>query len=332
MASAAAPGVLLVNLGTPTAPTPGALRTYLREFLGDRRVVDLPRLPWWLLLNLVILPLRPRRSARLYRNVWSAEGSPLLVIGRRQRDGLAARLAASLGVAVPVELAMRYGQPSVARGLDALAAAGCTRIVVLPLYPQYSAATVGTTFDAVARTLLARRRVPELAFVADYHDHPGYVAALAASVRERWQADGEPDHLLVSFHGIPTRYATLGDPYPEQCRVTAELFAAALGLAADRWSLAYQSRFGREEWLGPATDAELARLGGLGCRTLDVICPGFAADCLETLEEIAITGREQFHAAGGSDLRYIPALNDRPDHVAALADVAGSRLRAWLAR
>jgi len=322
-------GVLLVNLGTPDAPTPEAVRRYLAEFLWDPRVVDVFRPLWWLILNGIVLRTRPARSAALYAKVWTEEGSPLLVISRRQRAALKAALAERLGGGVPVALGMRYGRPALADALGGLAEAGCRRVVVLPLFPQYSISTTASVEDAVARGL---RRLPQRVsaeVIPGYAEDPGYIAALAASVREHWAEAGEPDRLLVSFHGTPARYRDKkGDPYEVQCRATAGLLADALDLAPERWTLAFQSRFGREEWLRPYTDETLRDWGAEGLGTVDVICPGFPADCLETLEEIAVTNAELFREAGGGALRYIPALNDRADHVAALADLAASLLGA----
>jgi len=326
-----ATGVLLSNLGTPAAPTAGALRRFLREFLWDPRVVEWPRPLWWLLLGGVILPLRPRRSARLYRRIWTAEGSPLLVHSRRQAAAFEEAMRGRAEGALAVELGMRYGVPSIHDALVALRRRGCQRILLLPLYPQYCAATSGSTFDAVAETLKQWRWVPELRTVNHYHDDLGYIGALAASVRECWQREGPPDKLLISFHGLPLRYFLAGDPYPCQCRKTARLLAEALELPGDRWQVSFQSRFGREEWLKPSTDQTLKELAGAGTGRVDVICPGFAADCLETLEEIAITNREIFYRAGGQRFRYIPALNDRPEHIQALAALAERHLQGWAA-
>lgn len=322
-------GVVLANLGTPDAPTPSALRRYLRQFLGDPRVVEAPRVLWWLILNLVILTVRPPRSARLYRAIWTDEGSPLLVISRRQAAALQGALRSRAGREIPVEVGMRYGRPSLAEAMRALATRGCSRMLVLPLYPQYSAATTGSTFDAVGAELARWRNLPEVRGVRSYHDHPAYLRALAASVREAWAESGPPRKLLLSFHGIPQRYADAGDPYPSECRRTALLLAAELGLERRRWTLCFQSRFGRERWLTPYTDLALEALGRKGLDRVDVVCPGFAADCLETLEEIAVTDRELFEEAGGTGYRYIPALNDRPDHVEALADIVEEHLRGW---
>lgn len=323
-------GVLLANLGTPDAPTAGALRPYLREFLSDPRVIELPRAAWWLILNLFILPFRPRRSAALYRAIWQDDGSPLLTITQRQAHGIAQRLERHTGRPVPVAVGMRYGRPSIASALQELRNAGCDRIVVLPAYPQYAAATTGSTFDAVATEIVRWRAVPELRFVRSYAEHPGYIAALAASIREVWDADGEANRLVMSFHGIPRRYAVNGDPYPRECSRTAVLLAEALGLGPDRWKMVFQSRFGREPWLKPYADETLERMGSEGAHGIDVMCPGFAADCLETLEEMAETNREAFEEAGGSGYRYIPALNDRPDHLDALTDIVLTHMGGWL--
>jgi len=313
-------GILLTNLGTPDAPTPSSLRRYLREFLGDPRIVEMPRWIWWLILNGIILNVRPRKSARLYAKVWSDEGSPLLAIGRRQAAALATELERR-GVAAHVVLGMRYGNPSIRTALEELRARGCWRLLVLPLYPQYFAGTTGSTFDAVAATLTGWRRVPELRFVADYHDDDAYIEALVASIRTVWQRDGEPERLLLSFHGIPQRYAAAGDPYHDQCMATAARLRARLDLDADRIVTSFQSRFGREAWLQPYTDITLQEWARAGVKRVDVVCPGFAADCLETLEEIDQLNRELFLRAGGERFRYIPALNDSPAHITLLADL-----------
>lgn len=307
-------GVLVVNLGTPDAPTPAAIRRYLAEFLWDPRVVELPRPLWWLILNGFILPFRPHQSARAYREIWTEQGAPLLLTTR----GIAAGIGQRLGAAVAVEVGMSYGQPSITTALERLRASGAGRIVVLPLFPQYSSSTTGSVFDAVARTLQRWRRVPELHFIAGYHDQPGYIAALADSVREQFARAGR-SHLLMSFHGTPKAFLDAGDPYRGQCLETGRRLADALGLAATDWSLTFQSRFGRGEWLQPYTDVVLRELPGRGVRRVAVICPGFAADCLETLEEIAVRGRETFLEAGGESYDFIPCLNTRATHIAALA-------------
>ncbi len=324
------PGLLLANLGSPAAPTASAVRTYLRQFLSDPRVVEVPRLPWWLILNLFVLPFRPRRSAALYQSIWTPEGSPLLTLSARLTETVRSELARRVGVQIPVVLGMRYGKPSIASALRSLRDSGCRRLLVLPLYPQYSATTVGSTFDAVVDELASWRWVPELRTVHGYATDPLYIGALAASVREAWDRGGTPRRLLVSFHGLPVRYAEKGDPYALQCVATARALADELHLDGDAWSLAYQSRFGREPWLEPATSDRLEELGRTGLDSLDVLCPGFAVDCLETLEEIAIRGREAFESEGGGRFRYLPALNDRPDHGRALAELALTNLAGWI--
>ena len=322
-------GVLLSNLGTPDAATPAALRVYLKEFLSDPRVIELPRWKWLPILHLFILTTRPKMSAALYRKVWTAEGSPLLVTSQRQRAGIEQRLRSRFGDSVAVALGMRYGNPSIAAAMRELAAAGCSRIVVLPLYPQYAAATAGSTFDAVFATLQETRWVPGLRTIETYHDEPGYIAALAASVRERWQAEGEPEKLLMSFHGMPQRYFDDGDPYFCYCQKTARLLAEALALPSDRWMLSFQSLFGKEEWLKPYTDRTVERLAREGVRALDVICPGFSADCLETIEEIDQLNREIFLLHGGEKFRFISCLNERDDHLDFLAARVARELAGW---
>lgn len=319
-------GVLLANLGTPDAPTAAALRRYLREFLADPRVVELPRLPWWLLLNLVIVPVRAPRSARLYASVWTPDGSPLLVGSRRLASRVAGTLSERLGGVVPVELGMRYGRPAASLALRSLAAAGCDRIVVVPLFPQYSGATTGSVLDAVGDELRRWRAVPALSFVRSYHDHPAYVAALADSIRRAWAGEQPPDRLLVSFHGLPERYVRAGDPYRGECLTTARLLRDALGVPEESLVVAFQSRFGREPWLQPYTDETLVSLARSGVASVDVVCPGFAVDCLETLEEIGGLNRRGFLAAGGRRFRYIPALNDSATHAAVIAGVVEGAL------
>lgn len=306
-------GVLLVNLGTPDAPTASAVRRYLAEFLGDPRVVEIPRAVWLPILYGFILPFRPARVARNYAGIWMEEGSPLLVHSQR----LAQRLEESLDD-IPVELGMSYGNPSIESALSRLETQQVEQIIVLPLYPQYSATTTAASFDVLARCLSRRRDIPALTLIRDYHDQPAYVEALAASVRTHWEQHGRGDHLVMSFHGIPKRNVDLGDPYARQCERTAALLAEALGLEPAAWSQVYQSRFGKAEWLQPYADERFRELAQQGIGTLDVLCPGFAADCLETLEEIAVEYAELFQEAGGKALRYIPALNDAPAHADAL--------------
>ena len=322
-------GVLLSNLGTPDAPTPAALRRYLGEFLADPRVVEVPRVLWWLILNGVILRTRPRRSARAYAKVWTDEGSPLLVHSLRQRALVGQRLDGAYAAPLHVELGMRYGSPSIAEALQRLQDANVQRLIVLPLYPQYSGSTTGSTFDEVTRQLGKLRRVPELRFIDSYHDHDGYIAALAASIREKGQAYSDTSRLLFSFHGVPRRYLLAGDPYHCQCHKTARLVAEQLGLADDAWGVSFQSRLGREEWLRPYTDDVLREWAGNGVTGVDVISPGFSADCLETLEEIDMQYRELFLSAGGSRFEYIPALNERDDHIGFLAGLIADATRDW---
>lgn len=321
--------VLITNLGTPDAPTPAAVRRYLAEFLSDPRVIELPRWLWLPVLHGVILRVRPRRSAKAYAAVWTEAGSPLLDISRRQAVALDAELARR-GVAVPVRLAMRYQSPSIADALAEFRGQGLRRLLVLPLYPQYSGSTTGSTFDALSEALTRWRRVPGLRMVDGYHDHPGYIAALADSVRSAWSQAPAGERLLFSFHGLPQRYLLAGDPYHCQCHATARLVAEALGLEAGRWAVGFQSRVGREPWLQPYTDHLLLEWAGAGVRSVDVVCPGFSADCLETLEEIDIGERERFLGAGGECFRYIPALNDSATHIGMLADLVVQTLGDWL--
>ena len=293
-------GILLANLGTPDAPTPGAVKRYLRQFLSDKRVVDTSRLLWWPLLRGVTLPIRSPRVAKLYQSVWMEEGSPLMVYSRRQQQALAARLPDT-----PVALGMSYGSPSLASAVDDL----------LPLYPQYSCSTVAAVWDELARILAKKRAIPGISFIRDYAEHPDYIHALAASVRASFAVHGEPDLLLLSYHGIPQRYANQGDDYPQRCRDTTRELVSALGLPPERVMMTFQSRFGREPWLTPYTDETLKMLGEKGTKHIQVLCPGFAADCLETLEEIAVQNREIFLEAGGKQYEYIPALNADAAHI-----------------
>ncbi|WP_409306450.1 ferrochelatase [Pectobacterium sp. B1J-3] len=303
-------GVLMVNLGTPDAPTPQAVKRYLAEFLSDRRVVDTSRLLWWPLLRVVILPFRSPRVAKLYQSVWTKEGSPLLAISRRQQQALAARLAD-----IPVELGMSYGSPSLHSALDTLLSQGVKQLVVIPMYPQYSCSTTAAVWDGLAAQLRGYRQLPAIRFVRDYAEHPAYIAALKYRVEHAFAEHGEPDRLVLSYHGIPQRYAEEGDDYPERCRATTEALIAALGIPNEKVMMTFQSRFGREPWLTPYTDATLQALPTQGVKHLQVMCPGFAADCLETLEEIQEQNREIFLHAGGTSFHYIPALNDDPLHI-----------------
>ncbi|MDU6683035.1 MAG: ferrochelatase [Enterobacteriaceae bacterium] len=303
-------GILLANLGTPEAPTPEAVKRYLRQFLSDQRVVDTSRLLWWPLLRGVILPVRSPRVAKLYQSVWMEEGSPLMVYSRRQQAALAARLPD-----VPVALGMSYGSPSLASAVEELQSQGVEHIVVLPLYPQYSCSTVAAVWDELARILAQKRHIPGISFIRDYADDPAYINALANSVRASFARHGEPDLLLLSYHGIPQRYADEGDDYPQRCRDTTRELVSALELPPEKVMMTFQSRFGREPWLTPYTDETMKMLGEKGVKHIQVMSPGFAADCLETLEEIAVQNREFFLEAGGEKYEYIPALNDSPDHI-----------------
>jgi ferrochelatase len=329
-------GVLVVNLGTPEAPTAKAVRPYLRQFLSDPRVIELPAWKWQPILNLFVLTRRPKASAHAYGTVWTEEGSPLLRITERQAAALRELLAERVGTPVRVAVGMTYGEPSVATALRHLREEGCTRLLVLPMYPQYSGTTVGSVFDTVVRELTAWRVVPELRTIHGWHDEPGYVGSLAASIREVWErpesegGGGPPEKLLFSFHGIPLRYFEGGDPYHCLCHKTGRLVAEELGLPEDRWLVTFQSLFGKEEWIKPYTAATVTAMARAGVKSLDIVCPGFAADCLETLEEIDVLNRGFFEENGGERFRYVPALNDRADHVRFLADLVERHLRGWV--
>ena len=322
-------GVLLVNLGTPEAPTAAALRPYLKQFLSDPRVVEIPRPVWWLILNGIILNTRPAASAKKYASVWTDEGSPLKVHTQRQAKLLAGYLAKGGHDELDIDYAMRYGAPAIPDVLNAMRARGCTRILVLPLYPQYSASTSATVVDEVGRCLAHWRNQPEIRFVRNFHDHPGYIAALAASVSEHWAASGPPDKLVMSFHGLPRRSLDLGDPYYCECQKTGRLLAEALGLTEANYLITFQSRFGKAEWLKPYTQATLEKLGREGTGRVDTICPGFVADCLETLEEIAMECKESFLEAGGKEFHYIPCVNERHGWMTALSDLVSTHLAGW---
>jgi len=363
-------GILLINLGTPEAPTARALRPYLKEFLWDRRVVEIPRPLWWLILNGIILNARPKKSAEKYAAIWRPEGSPLKHFTERQSALLGEELARRLGQpGIPpqggsklpspaggrgaggegrdpahmpgdlgasggspplVDYAMRYGKPAVAEKIRAMKARGVDRLLVVPLYPQYAASSGGSALDAVWQELLHTRTPPEVRVIRHFHDHPGYIAALRQSIEAYWAEHGRPDMLVMSFHGVPRRSLDLGDPYHCECHKTGRLLAESLGLAQGRYRVTFQSRFGRAEWLQPYTDKTLEELGRAKTRRLDIVCPGFVADCLETLEEIALEGKATFLNAGGGEFRHIPALNDRPFWIGALSDLVLSHLGGWL--
>jgi ferrochelatase len=324
--------VLLINLGTPAAPDSASVRRYLKQFLSDPRVVEIPRFVWWPILHGVILRLRPRQSAAKYRSIWTERGSPLLVHSQQQALLLRGYLGEQ-GFDVDVALAMRYGEPSVESVLGQLAERGVERLLIVPMYPQYSATTTASALDAVFATLRRARNVPEVRWVRHFHDHPGYIDALRRSVLAHWQRHGRAQDrggkLVMSFHGVPKRTLLLGDPYHCECQKTGRLLAESLGLGPEDYLLTFQSRFGKAEWLQPYTAPTLEALARRGVRSVDVICPGFPADCLETLEEIAIEGHAAFRAAGGEEFRYIACLNDSPAFISALADLCAQHLKGW---
>jgi ferrochelatase len=324
-----ATGILLTNLGTPDAPDTSALRRYLAEFLSDPRVVEKPRLLWKMVLHGIILRIRPARSAKLYKKVWTDEGSPLFSIAKKQAQAVETALKKDLSCPVKVELGMRYGNPSITSALDALRKANVQKLLILPLYPQYSATTTASTFDAIADTLKQWRWLPHVRMVMEYHQDDGYIQSLANSIREHWQSQERGKKLLMSFHGIPKRYLLNGDPYHCQCHATARRVAETLELSQDEWQLTFQSRFGPEEWLQPYTDKTLEKWGNDGLESVDVICPGFSADCLETLEEVAMENRDIFQSAGGGRYSYVPALNDRTDHIESLVRIIHTNLAGW---
>jgi ferrochelatase len=320
--------VLYCNLGTPDEPTPGAVRRYLAEFLADRRVVEIPRLIWWPILHGIILRTRPKQSAAKYASIWTKDGSPLRIWTAKQALLLSGWLG-QRGHRVDVRYAMRYGQPSITEQLDAVVKDGAKRVLILPAYPQYSATSTASVFDQVYLWAQRTRNIPELRFVNSYHDDPGYIHALAASVREHWKHNGRGEKLVMSFHGVPERTRELGDPYHDQCQATAALLAKALGLTENDWKITFQSRLGRAQWLQPYTEPSLIAMAKAGTKRVDVICPGFTSDCLETLEEIAMEAREAFLHAGGQEFHYIPCLNEQPAWIGALRDITANQLAGW---
>ncbi len=323
-------GVLVVNLGTPTAPETRAVRRYLSQFLSDPRIIELPRWLWNILLHGVILRIRPSRSAKAYREVWSEEsGSPLLSISKAQAAALKTELARRFGDHVTVALGMRYGEPSIDSAISELAAQHVRRLIVLPMYPQYSGTTTASVFDAVTDRMQRTRWIPELRFINQFCDHQNFVKALADSVRESWQENGRGDLLVTSYHGIPKRYLTSGDPYHCLCHKTSRLLAEELGIGPDEIRVVFQSRVGREEWLRPYCDETMKTLPAEGIKSIDVLCPAFSADCLETIEEISGENREYFEENGGERFQYIPCLNDRPDHITFLGDLIERHAQGW---
>lgn len=322
-------GVLITNLGTPDAPTTSALRKYLAEFLSDPRVIEVPKLIWWCILHGIILRTRPRRSAEAYEKVWTDKGSPLLDISLKQAKGVQEELDNRLPGGVKVELAMRYGNPSIKSGLEKLKEANANRILIFPLYPQYSAATTASTFDAVADVLKTWRWIPEIRMINHYHENENYIDALASSIQDHWREHNKPEKLLFSFHGLPKHYFLAGDPYHCECHKTARLVAEKLLLNENEWQVTFQSRFGPREWLQPYTDKTLKELGKQGTKHVQVICPGFSADCLETLEEINIQNKDFFIEAGGETFSYIAALNDSVEHIDTLSNIIVQHCQGW---
>ena len=323
-------GILIANLGTPDAPTAKALRPYLRQFLSDTRVVEIPPAIWWFILNGIILVIRPKKSAAKYAQVWTSEGSPLLVHAQKQTQLLRGFLAQKIKSPFAVELGMSYGNPSMQSAIEKLKAQHCDRILVFPLFPQYAASSTAAVFDAAWKVLLNMRNVPAVHTIRSYHDHPAYIAALAKSVQTHWQINGKPSKLVMSFHGVPKVHLTKGDPYHCACHKTGRLLAEALDLGKDDYVIAFQSRFGKQEWLKPYLAVTLESLGKAKTRRIDVICPGFSSDCLETLEEIAIEGKEIFTHAGGGEYHYIPALNEDETWIHAMTEIALENLQGWV--
>ncbi|MDN7135404.1 ferrochelatase [Pseudidiomarina terrestris] len=322
-------GVLVTNLGTPDAPDTPSLRRYLKEFLADPRVVEVPRALWWLILNGVILRIRPKRSAAAYKTVWTEQGSPLLFHTQEQAKQLQKSLAEEYGDDVVVRFAMRYGSPAMSDVIDEMLQSGVRKLVLFPLYPQYSGATSGSTFDALAQEFMQRRWLPDFRFISHYHDDAGYIDACAQQIESFWQQHGRPQKLIFSYHGVPKKYLTQGDPYHCECHKTSRLIAERLDLGKDDYLTTFQSRFGREEWLQPYTDETLKALPDAGVKNVQVFCPGFSADCLETIEEIGEENREYFAEAGGEHYAYIPALNSTVEHINALTAIVKRELKGW---
>ena len=328
--SKAKTGVLIVNLGTPDAPDTKSVRRYLKEFLWDPRVVEVPRPIWWFVLNFIILNTRPRKSAKAYQKVWTEDGSPLMSISKEQTAAISESLKAAFGDEVVVDLAMRYGSPSIGSVLKGMQERGVRELLIVPMYPQYSATTTASIFDEVTDQLKRWRWLPELRFINHYHDNPDYIEALANSV-ESWRAEhGGADKLLMSFHGVPEEYFHKGDPYHCECHRTGRLLAERLGLKEGEWQISFQSRLGPKQWLSPYTDQTLEKLGEEGVKSVQVICPGFAADCLETIEEIGMENRDTFLEAGGERYEYIACLNAQPNHISMLSSLIQKHLGGWV--
>jgi ferrochelatase len=323
-------GILLANLGTPDAPTSKALRSYLGQFLMDRRIVEIPRFIWCWILHCIILVVRPKKSAEKYAQIWMKEGSPLFVHSQKQAQLLRGFLSQKVKSPFVVELGMSYGNPSMKSAIENLKAQHCDKILLFPLFPQYAASSTAAVYDAVWKVLLKMRNVPAIRTVRHYHDHPAYIKALASSVNEYWMINGRPDQLVMSFHGVPRFHLDKGDPYHCECHKTARLLAESLGLSKDQYQVAFQSRFGKQEWLKPYFANTLEALGKAKMRRIDVICPGFSSDCLETLEEIAIEGKHIFQSNGGGDYNYIPALNENDAWIHAMTEIALENLQGWV--
>ena len=327
--STASIGVLITNLGTPDAPTAKALRRYLREFLSDPRVVEIPRLVWWFILNVIILPFRSKRSAELYSSIWTNQGSPLLLHTQAQAQALSNRLKVAWGDKLIVDFAMRYGAHSISEKIDNLGSQGVNKGLVLPLYPQYSATTTASTFDALAENFKRRRWQPELRFINSYYAFPAYIDAIENQIKQWRDTHGSSDKLILSYHGLPQRFVDNGDPYYQHCLKTSELIIKALKLEEKNCMTTFQSRFGKAKWLQPYTSETLKLLAAQGVKSVQVFCPGFSADCLETLEEIAHENKHYFMDAGGSSYQYIPALNSSDKHILALSQLISNNLQGW---
>ena len=323
-------GILLVNLGTPDAPTAKAVRPYLKQFLGDSRVVEIPRAVWWLILNGIILNTRPKKSAEKYASIWLKTGSPLRVYTEKQAILLKGFLGERARSPFIVDFAMTYGNPSIPDALARLKEQNCQRILIMPMFPQYAASATGPVYDQVFAAMQKMRNLPAIRTVKHFHDHAGYIKALAANINDYWMRHGRPEKLVMSFHGVPKYTQDKGDPYPCECHKTGRLLAEELSLTSEQYTVSFQSRFGRAEWVKPYTTATLKDLGKLKTRRVDVVCPGFVSDCLETLEEIAMEGREDFQHAGGGEYHYIPCMNDNDQWIHALTDLVMDNLQGWL--